>query len=252
MTKIDSTVVVTDIRNFTGLSILFEDRGSDIFMDFMEDYYEHHMLLAKEISTEDVYVSTTGDGIITIFMGENHAFEGYAYALSMNRVLTEICGKFSKDAGVKLSFGIGADSGFIKKIDTSKRGISINTYLGPVINRTARIESLTKGYHFTNMAIGGNLYKLILSLIVPDSIEIFENVTNYDDLLEDNPRLVSKSKRLLVYYGGTNVLKGLESETLPIFRLIKKLADNDFYFWRTIITLIGKEKAKKILSLDEE
>jgi hypothetical protein len=250
MRKIESTVVVTDIRNFTGVCNLFEKRGNDMFMKFMEKYYEYHMLLAKEISTASVYVSTTGDGIISIFMGENHAQEGYTYALSMYRILTEICKKFSQDSGVELSFGIGADSGNIRKIDITKRDISINTYLGPVINRTSRIESLTKDYHYTNMTIGGNLYKALMRIIYPEDTLMYEGSDNYDDLIEEKPEMVLRSKRLLVYYIFENVLKGVD-EPLPIFRLAGKLANNNRAFWRTIITLVGIDKAKKIKNLDK-
>ena len=58
MIKIEATVVVSDMRNFTGISEEFEKRGSDYFMKFMERYYELHTLIAKEISSEDLYINS--------------------------------------------------------------------------------------------------------------------------------------------------------------------------------------------------
>jgi hypothetical protein len=249
MIKIEATVVVSDVRNFTGVSEEFEKRGSDYFMKFMERYYELHMLIAKEISSEDLYISSTGDGIITIFMGKNHNEEGYAFALSMYRILSRICGSFSKDSGIKLSFGIGVDSGYVQKIDTSSRGIRISTYLGPVINRATRIEALTKEYHYTKMCVGGGLYNALMKKIYPLAAEILTNSDNYDEILESKPELVMKSKDLLIYYIFEQVLKGVE-KPIPIFRLARTLANNDFHFWKTMIKLIGKDKCKTILKLD--
>ena len=251
MKKIESTVVVTDVRNFTGLSDEFEERGSTKFIEFMKKYYELHLLFAEEIAGDQVYISTTGDGILCVFKGDSHHANGYSFALAMYRVLFSICKKFSKKNKVDLQFGIGADSGSVRKICSHNRGFEIKTYLGPVINRTTRIENLTKDYHYTNMAVGGNLYKTLIKSVYKDISDEVLNHKNYDKVLELQPDLILKSKELLLYYIFEKVLKGVKEPT-PIFRLANAQANSNQYFFRAMIRLIGKERTKKLKEIGKQ
>lgn len=245
--KIDSTVIMSDIRNFTGMFERFQNEENDDFILLIEKYYSKHLLFAELVSDDKIYLNSTGDGILTIFMGKNHHREGYAFFLIMMKVLSKMFDEFSKKYDIETAFGLGIDCGTIWEVSQKQNNKIIRTYLGSVINRASRIEEKTKEF-VTNVLISGNLYVRLMEDLYPElnhELEKFKN--NYDTLLASSSDLkfVVMSKRLMMSYIFKMILKGIK-EPLPIFRILSGMYEKEMEFWRLIIMLIGKEKAKII------
>lgn len=126
--NIDSTAVVTDIRNFTGLFDYFQHSDDASFVEFMKQYIEIHMEAAQIISP-NFYVSSTGDGILVVFMSPKHFTNGYAFGLIMHKRLTELCQEFNETHNVKVDFGIGIDSGDVWEIKRSHEDKKVKNIL---------------------------------------------------------------------------------------------------------------------------
>lgn len=245
-TERKSTVVITDIRNFTGIFEHFQNRDDPRFLVFMNEYYETQMEMAELLSRGDVHVSATGDGILSIFMGKNNVQDGYAYALTMYRILTKRCKEFSENNDIKLSFGIGADSGDVWIIKRTRTRSNISTYLGSVINRASRIESSTKSFYHTNMAVGGYLYLNLIRILYPDyHDDLYRLMSNYDQLLQEQPETILMSQKLLLYYIFETELKGV-GKPIPLFRLSPTLAMDDTKLTYVLKKLTDPEKIEEI------
>lgn len=243
--KIHSTAILTDIRNFSRTFKKFQNNDSDDFLMFLENYF----LIQDEIASclaDDFFMSSTGDGVLSVFMDENHYKTGYAYILASSKVLDKLCRDFeNKHKDVNLSYGIGADSGNVWKI--GKR--ALETYVGTVINRASRIESKTKEFSKTTVVVGNSLYKYIVRDFFPEYFKIMEEYESYDELINENPEAIMISKQLLLYYIFDMPLKGIDSDA-SIFRLSPTLS-NSSAFWILIERMVGKEKMSKLKEIVE-
>lgn len=239
-----ATSVITDIRNFTGVFEKYQKKNSNVFRDFLEKYYKIQSDLA-EIISDEVHMNSTGDGVLTVFMSDKSYIEGYAFLLLVHKGLKKLCKEFTKETGIKMSFGIGADSGQV--FDVGKNmNMYLDTYVGTVINRTARIEAMTKMFADTKAAIGGHLYNKLLEELHPVAFDVMKNyVKKYDTLLHKHPEVVLVSKELMLYYIFEMVLKNID-KPLPLFRLSEYLMKNEKSYWDLIDKLLPKEKIEKI------
>jgi len=236
------TSVITDIRNFSGTFKDFQNNDSSEFLEFIENYYESQNMLAKIID-ENVHMSSTGDGILAIFLNEEeHNKMGYAYVLSAHRVLKKMCTKFVKEnPEAILSFGIGADSGNVWSVGRRY----LQTYVGTVVNRASRIEATTKMFANTTTAIGNSLYKSLVKDFYPTAHSLMEEAPDYDVLLNTNPEAILISKQLMLQYIFDMQLKGIQANA-PIFRLSEVLVNDDVLYWKVISKLVSEEKLTKI------
>lgn len=247
MTKKYATSVITDIRNFSGIFEQFQEDGSEEFLKFLEDYYKIQSECASAIS-DNYHISSTGDGVLTIFLSEDCHKEGYSFLLSVHRSLTKLCEEFTKKHGVKTNFGIGFDSGSVWDVGKNL-DIKLDTYVGNVINRSSRIEAWTKEFGHTQAAIGKFLYDKLIEELHPKAHSIMmEYDGRYDSLLNDSPEVVLLSKELMLYYVFAMVLRNIE-QPLPIFRLEESMASNDKIFWRVLEKLLPTENLKKLKSI---
>jgi class 3 adenylate cyclase len=239
-----ATSVITDIRNFSGIFEQFQEDDSDFFLEFLEDYYRIQSECASVIS-DDYHISTTGDGVLTIFLSEDSPREGYAFLLSIHRSLSNLCERFTKKHGVKTSFGVGADSGYVWDVGKNL-DIKLDTYVGNVINRSSRIEAWTKEFGHTQAAIGKFLYNKLIKGLHPKAHQIMEaHDDEYSSLLNEYPEVVLLSKELMLYYVFAMVLKNIE-KPLPIFRLENSLVKDDDIYWRVMGKLLPSEKVERL------
>lgn len=243
--KRHSTSVITDLRNFSKTFKDYQNANDERFLEFIEEYYNTLNTLATTIS-DKVWMHSIGDGILSIFLNkEDHDKKGYAYILSAHRALNNLCSKFIEDnPGTHISFGIGADSGSVWKVG---KGF-LNTYVGTVINRAARIEALTKGFGRATTAVGNSLYLSLLKEYYPSMYTLVKESDDYDSLLNDNPEAVLISKKFMLQYAQDMPLKGIQSSA-PIFRLSDSLALNDKLFWSILDKLVGEEKREQIKNI---
>jgi len=245
--KRHSTAVITDLRNFSKTFKDYQNSGDERFMEFIEEYYFTINSLATTIS-EKVWMHSIGDGILAIFLDkDDHDKKGYAYILAAHKALNNLCRKFvEENPGTHISFGIGADSGNVWKVGKGY----LNTYVGTVINRAARIEALTKGFGKATTAVGDSLYKSLLKEFYPSVLELIEESEDYDTLLDESPEAVLISKKFMLQYAYDIPLKGIQVNA-PIFRLSDSLAKNEKTFWSVMKKLVGEEKKEKIKSIIE-
>ena len=240
---------MSDIRNFTGLFEEFQNKENEEFLTLIEEYYSKHLLYSELVSRDKIYLNSTGDGILTIFMGKNHHKEGYAFFLIMMRVLNKLFEDFAEQCNVRTSFGLGIDCGEIWEVNRKQNNKIIRTYLGSVINRASRIEEKTKEFK-TNVLISGNIFNRLMQDLFPEhneELKKFQN--NYEKLLATSSDLefVIMSKRLMMTYIFDMILKGI-SKPLPIFRVVTEMYNDDREYWRLMVMLIGKDRAKVVKS----
>jgi class 3 adenylate cyclase len=232
--KRKATSVITDIRNFSETFKNFQWKDSDNFLEFIDEYYTNQSMLANTIS-DNVYMSSTGDGIVTIFLGENNHKEGFAYVLATQRSLQKLCDKFMKNnEGAIISFGVGADSGNVWSVGSG----FLSTYVGTVINRSSRIEAMTKLFAKTTTAVGNALYMKLLKDYYPSFHEIIEKNECYDSVLNENPEAVLISKKFTLQYIFDMPLKGIQGDA-PIFRVSESLVSDDKLYWDLMLRLLG-------------
>lgn len=245
--KRHSTSVITDLRNFSKTFKDYQNSNDERFLVFIEEYYFTLNSLSTTIS-EKVWMHSIGDGILAIFLDkDDHDLKGYAYILAAHKSLKNLCTKFIEDnPGTHISFGIGADSGNVWKVGKGH----LNTYVGTVINRAARIEALTKNFGKSTTAIGDSLYKALLKEYYPSVLTLVEESDDYDALLNESPETVLISKQFMLQYAYDIPLKGIQTNA-PIFRLSESLADNDSLFWSVMKKLIGEEKMEKVKTIIE-
>jgi class 3 adenylate cyclase len=237
--------VITDIRNFSKTFKDFQYNESDAFLEFIDEYYLLENNLARTLS-DKVYVSSQGDSILSIFLDKKDSHKkAYAYILLTHRMLGELCDKFMKDnPGASVSFGLGADSGNVWKAGDGY----LRTYVGTAINRSSRIESITKGFADSTTAIGNSLYKSLLKEFYPSSYKILNENPNYDAVLVENAEAILISKEFALQYIYNMPLKGIDGSA-PIFRMSEELIKNDVLFWNLLNQLVGEEKLAKIKKL---
>lgn len=247
--KIYATSVITDIRNFTGTFENFQNNNSDDFLHLLEDYYQIQHDISKIIS-KNMYINNTGDGVLTIFKSKNNHLDGYAYALSIYRCLNKLFKEFSIKYNNNISFGIGADSGYVW--DVGRNMDFLDTYVGSVINRSCRIEGNTKLFAGTKAAIGNYLYMKLLNSTnkkVYDFVNDFEG--EYDDLLNDHKDMVLASENLMLHYIFEMVLKNL-NKPLPLFRVSENLVNKDNIYYSVLSKLVSKRKYNELKKYIED
>jgi class 3 adenylate cyclase len=239
--KIHATAVITDIRNFSETFKNFQNADSTDFLEFLELYYASQNTLATILS-DDFHMSSSGDGILTIFMSDDHHKNGYAFVLASHKMLNKLCYNFvGEHHPAHISFGMGADSGNVWNVGEDY----LNTYVGTVINRAARIEALTKSMANTTTAVGNSLYKSLIKEFYPTTYKEMKGYKNYDELLNKNPKSVLLSKHFMLQYAMDMPLKGVQKDA-PIFRMSDSLVANENSYWNVMSKLVNKEKLERL------
>lgn len=236
---INSTSVLSDIRNFSETFKKFQADEDANFLIFLSNYFRIQKDVA-EILSDNYYQTTTGDGVLSVFMDDDNDDIGYTFLLVINKITAKLCEDFNSKFGTKLSYGIGADNGNVWKIDVE----TLDTYVGTVINRAARLESKTKEF-CTNTAVGNSLYKKLLKKYYPSAHETTEQYVDYDTLTDENPEVIFFTKKFLLQYASDMVLKGIQ-QNAPVFRISKALERKEERYWSVVEKLVGKAKTEKI------
>lgn len=258
--KFNSTVVMSDIRNFTSLFEKYQDIENHQYNTLINRYYHAHMEVADIFDTDTTHLSSTGDGIMSIFHNETHAMTGYAYSIIVYKLLNIIFDKFNKwqDDHVHMNilsgFGIGVDSGTVYNLSMKSKSHSIETSLASAINRAARIEEATKSFGDTNLIIGENTFNILVENLFPEfhnNLELYDH--NYDKLLSDKMSLINICSELKAFFIQKFVLKGI-SKPLAIFRLSHSMIMEDEHFYDILVKLINPsliEPIKKLIHIYE-
>jgi class 3 adenylate cyclase len=239
--SIYSTAVLTDIRSFSETFKQFQSEDSDTFLLFLEHYFSSQKDIANIIS-DKYYQNSTGDGVLSVFMGDKSYLDAYAYVLANNHYLRKMFDKFNSQWDTKLDFGIGADSGDVWNIGES----NLNTYVGTVINRSARLESKTKDFAKTTTAIGNSLYKKLIEKFNPTAYEIMEKYNDYDSLIHENPEVVFISRKFLLRYVNDIPLKGIQ-DNAPYFTISRALEKQPNIYQTIFNKLLDADRYDKLV-----
>ncbi len=180
MTTYECTTIFIDIRNFT--SQLNEKFDSNGFFDLINKTYLCGIDTASKIAGNDnYYINSTGDGYLIVVFGDDHYVAGFLISLTLHKKLSQIF-KNSSDtvlADGDYFFGIGIESGVVKKVLAQIGGTKIETYLGNVINIAARLEALTKEHARAPIIYGPEINELlVLKLIGKSYKELMEAAKN--------------------------------------------------------------------------
>ncbi len=227
---INSTVIFLDVRNFT--PSLKEFSTNPNFLELINNVYKCGLVTISSFCKEsEYYINSTGDGFLAIIMGENHFIKAYLIGLILvlhTKHWFEIFYSDKQDSKLypsegKYFYGIGMESGHVEKVETpSISNKKIETYLGNVINISARIEALSKEHGRAPMLFGPTLNNLL-------SEKVFE--VPYNELIDESKNMKGQecanieyaemnkiNLKLLSSYIFEHNLKGVD-KPIPIFRL---------------------------------
>ncbi|MBL7959176.1 hypothetical protein JNL27_02950 [bacterium] len=229
--KRDASSLMFDLRNFTPTLQKFEQDGPDRFLSFLQSITVDALKLLKIVEgRERSYYTSTGDGFLLCFFGEFHYVSAFLFALVFEKVASARVKQFEKENGYPLGFGMGLESGSLRGVQVVESDRQVVTYIGQVINTTARIESVTKMLSRTNLIIGQEMnQKLVKLLFNADYSELINQTLNAKNS-EEAAKIILKmnelNQKLLVAYIFEHNLKGVESAQ-PLFRLSPSLAQSE-------------------------
>lgn len=235
--NIDATVVIVDLRNFTNTYEKYQKSNIDILLNYMDDYYKKGIQIADISSlSNDYFISSTGDGLLVIFMGKGHERSGYIFSLVFYQLANKMCEDFNMANNEKISFGIGIETGVVQEIVTKNKGKSIETYLGSVINSAARIETISKQYNRTKLVVGNRIYNKLSQELFPEEYKaIVEDAKHqrrdHSLSIKYHNEINQLNQKLMLFYIFEHNLKGVEFP-VPLYRLSPTLADinkNTYY-----------------------
>lgn len=222
-TQIHCTALFFDIRNFT--TLLDNNYNEELFFRLVENIYEHCISMATEVAgLENFYINSTGDGFLIIFFGNEHYLKGFLFSLLYQKKVTKIFDNsilFQTTEG-DYHFGIGIESGYVKKVSAKVNNLEIVTYLGNVINLAARLEALTKDHARAPIIYGPEINELIVKKLFDKSykkmIQKAKNSESTEKAQILHEKMSKINSKMLSSYLFEHKLKGVDTHT-PTFRI---------------------------------
>jgi hypothetical protein len=226
--KREASSLMFDLRNFTPTLQKFESEDPDAFLSFLQSITADALKLLKIVEgRERAYYTSTGDGFLLCFFGQHHYVSAFLFALVFEKVAGSRVAQFQKEKGYQLGFGMGLESGYLRGVQVVESDRQAITYIGQVINTTARIESVTKMLARTNIIIGQEMNQKLVKLLCnedySDLIRQSASAKNSEEAAQVIRKMNDINQKLLVAYIFEHNLKGVESAQ-PLFRLSPSLA----------------------------
>jgi class 3 adenylate cyclase len=245
------------LRNFTpnlNAAPADEQRISD-FCRFLSDFYalclEASLLaLAPDLRGQrQLYVNSTGDGALILFLHSSHVRQGFLAGLMLHLSLQDKCDEYNGRGRPvdcpKVSFGIGVESGEVCGVRAGPEGAGwpprVETYIGSCINVAARAEALTKVYYRAHTIVAEHAHELLCRGLLGQSYRELVRAALDDDGRGEggraaHNRMADLDRRLCLGYLHYHHLKGLDGP-LPLFRITDYSAypGNDRF-----VTLLGQ------------
>jgi class 3 adenylate cyclase len=158
MAKIEASVVVFDIRNFSAHRYylgLKENRKANLLQDLIVSLLEKAVSLLKP--HENHGLNHTGDGFILVVGGESHQRDTLKWIHRFRKEASLLLKKYDQKLekalpDVKaeipsLDFGIGAHTGVVHEFDVQLFGsLPTRCFLSSTINVASRVQQFTKEY----------------------------------------------------------------------------------------------------------
>ncbi|GHV72357.1 hypothetical protein AGMMS49928_29070 [Spirochaetia bacterium] len=239
MDKLICSVCIFDTRSFTDNLRYFSKIDDTDFIELIKILCQNGLQLASELDKgNNFYFNSTGDGFITIFFGNNSSIKCYLYSLILSKKNKDECIKFKEKKNREIKFGIGLEFGTVERVEINSSEYKIITYIGDVINITARIEAETKNHFSANIMMGENINK--------DIVKKLYNI-DYDDIVKkvkisNNIKSVTKylnmlntiNHKMLLTFLSEHILKGVEKQ-VALFRVSPTLSKRDSPYFHNFI-----------------
>ena len=230
METLDASVLIFDIRNFTDTLKHYETINDDSFLSFVQDICSIGYNIYTQLSPcNNIYFNTTGDGFLIVFGGENHFITCYLFGIIYNIIVSKCFIVFNKKASKNFSYGIGMETGTVKKITISVSN-NLYTYIGNVINTTSRIEAEAKNHARANLIIGSQINQLLVKKIYDKDYNSLMEEVKTSSTEEKIVALINEMNKinqgLLLSYIFEHNLRGVD-KPMPLFRLSPSLLQQD-------------------------
>lgn len=235
-----ATALIVDMKNFTpNLNAGTDDiHGVNTFCRFLSAFYKDCLdacltaLPVTERSAPELYISSTGDGVLIVFYGEKHVCHGFLAGIILDILLSRRCQQHNqignKEVSTPISFGIGIASGKVSRIyldaTTSTGHPVVNTYIGHCINIAARAENITKTLFQANTIIADTTVELVAEEILNKR---FDDLRKAECICKDDTKRMQihqemnqMNHMLCLSYINRHILKGVE-EPMPLYRLAR-------------------------------
>ncbi|MGH1342908.1 MAG: adenylate/guanylate cyclase domain-containing protein [Nannocystales bacterium] len=228
---VPATGVIVDLRNFTPSlnAAEVDERGTNRFCYTLADFYaatlDHCMLAMAPAERADpqISVSSTGDGLLVVFMGPRHFAQGLLAAFLLEAGLIETCERHNQ-ANPQLptvSFGVGVESGEVSRIRAGSSVAGVDTVIGHCVNIAARIEALTKLIASARVLVGDSTVELCAEAFHGQTFESLRaqerTATNDTDRVALQKRMNEINRELCLTFLDRYALKGVE-RPLPLYR----------------------------------
>jgi hypothetical protein len=253
MTTYECTALFIDIRNFT--SQLNEKFDSIDFIDLINKTYLVGIDITSKIAGPDnFYINSTGDGYLIVVFGDNHYIAGFLVSLILQKKISQLFEKNS-DSAVEEGdyfFGIGIESGVVKKAFAQIGATKIETYLGNVINIAARLEALTKEHARAPIIYGPTINELLVLKLIGKSYNSMMDAAKQADTAEKAENLHKEMSKinsiLLSSYLFEHRIKGVKQH-IATFRVSPTLFLSSDESFQKFITLLPNEYQQRIAKI---
>jgi class 3 adenylate cyclase len=220
----NATALLIDMRDFTSTYQRSTDEGREAeFLARLERFYDKvaDVCVASfgGAPGAELYLSSTGDGVLAIFLdeagGARHGLRAYLAALRLLQDLPDLFGSSVWKPG----FGIGMECGTVTRVGKGP----LATCIGHCVNLAARLEQLTKTFAATSLVIGQEANALLVrELHDPDLDYASTHQWAHDESLDEVVRRslweqmrAANDALALVWLGNVN-LKGVEPPPLAL------------------------------------
>jgi class 3 adenylate cyclase len=228
---VPATGVLVDLRNFTpNLNAAgVDERGTNRFCYTLADFYavtlEHCMLaMAPAERTEPkISVSSTGDGVLVVFMGPRHFANGLLAAFLLEAGLSGPCERHNQanPETPAVSFGVGVESGEVSRIRAGSPVAGVDTVIGHCVNIAARVEALTKLIASARVLVGDSTVELCVDAFHGQTFAGLRAqeraATNDADRVALQKRMNEINREMCLTFLDCYALKGVD-RAVPLYR----------------------------------
>lgn len=224
--------MIVDLRNFTpNLNAAeVDEQGTNRFCFTLADFYAEtldHCMLAMspaERAEPQLSVSSTGDGLLVVFMGPRHFANGLLAAFLLEVGLVETCDRHNQaNPGLpSVSFGVGVESGEVSRIEAGSGVAGVHTVIGHCVNIAARVEALTKLIASARVLVGDATVERCAEAFYGHTFESLRaqerGATNDADRVGLQKQMNELNRKLCLTFLDRYALKGVD-RPLPLYRL---------------------------------
>lgn len=224
--------MLVDLRNFTpNLNAAgVDERGTNRFCYTLADFYAATLDLCMlamapaERADPRISVSSTGDGMLVVFMGPRHFANGLLAAFLLEAGLTGPCERQNRanPEMPALSFGVGVESGEVSRIRAGTPVAGVDTVIGHCVNIAARIEALTKLIASARVLIGDATVEMCVHAFHGQTFAELRAqeraATNDADRVALQNRMNEINREMCLTFLDRYALKGVD-RPLPLYRL---------------------------------